>query len=112
MTPDRNSTRYGEHWEKPFLYLAHSATKGKCCWCLTRESGEIHHAMYQDEKGLITDREIIGKHVFPVCKTCHVKTNQEGCHGRKYWITGKKNLNRNTDAAYERLRVGFKLLTR
>ena len=107
----QHSDRYGDRWDKPFLFLAHSGTRGTCCWCLVRLSEEIHHAMYEDDRGAIKDREIIGKHIFPVCKKCHSKTNQEGVHGRQQWISRKGNLNHNTDVAYDRLLVGYKLLS-
>jgi len=107
-----NSDRYGERWDKPFLFLAHSATRGACCWCLVNQSEEIHHAYYRDDEGPIIDREIIGTNIFPVCKRCHIKSNQAGCHGRKYWLSGKGQYNRNTPDAIDRLKVGYKLLTR
>jgi hypothetical protein len=66
--------------------------------------------MYEDDRGSICDREIIGQHVFPVCKTCHSKQNREGVHSSKFWVTGKGNKNRNTDVAIDRLKLGFKLL--
>ena len=106
MNPDR----YGEKWDKPFLFLAHSSTRGVCCWCMVNRSEEIHHAMYQDDRGSIKDRERIGKHIFPVCKKCHSKSNQDGVHGNRHWIKRQGNRNRNTDRAYDRLRLGYKLL--
>jgi hypothetical protein len=105
------SDRYGSHWDKPFLFLAHSGTNGVCCWCLKSPSDEIHHARYRDSRGLIVDREVIGRDVFPVCKSCHSNMNPNGCHGSKHWITGRGNDNRNTDPAVKRLELGYKLLS-
>jgi hypothetical protein len=103
--------RYGEHWDRPFLFLAHTATGGKCCWCLNRNSEQVHHACYRDEKGPIKDREIPGIHVFPICKHCHSKSNPNGCHSPRHWVTRQGDRNRNTDAAKARLVLGYKLLS-
>jgi hypothetical protein len=67
--------------------------------------------MYQDEHGAISDREICGTHVFPVCKRCHSKSNPSGVHGARNWVTGRGSANRNTDAALQRLKLGYKLLS-
>jgi hypothetical protein len=77
---------------------------------MSARSEEIHHALYQDEHGSIRDREIIGQHIFPVCKACHTKSNPKGCHGKANWISGQGNGNRNTTTAYDRLQLGYKLL--
>ncbi len=103
--------RYGDRWDKPFLFLAHSGTNGVCCWCLKNPSGEIHHARYRDSRGSIVNREVIGRDIFPVCKKCHHKANPAGCHGGKYWITGRGDNNHNTGAAVKRLELGYKLLS-
>jgi hypothetical protein len=108
---DRQPDRYGPNWTKAFLYLAHTATGGRCCWCLKADSEEIHHARYQDDRGSIVDREVIGQHVFPVCAHCHGKSNPQGVHGADHWITGRGQGNRNTIGAMQRLKAGYSILS-
>jgi hypothetical protein len=103
--------RYGDNWTPAFLYLAHTATGGRCCWCLSADSKEIHHAVYEDSRGPIVDREIVGRHVFPVCSDCHDKGNPKGVHAPANWIKGRGNQNRNTIGAIDRLKTGYAILS-
>jgi len=94
--------RYGNPRKyKQQCAIAHRATHGLCCVCVTGKSEELHHAFY--------GKDIIGVSTFPVCLRCHTTI----CHSRENWITDPKDPvwgNRNTDKFRQRIQTGYRLL--
>jgi hypothetical protein len=99
--------RYGENWGI-LSKKCKDSLNGKCCYPNCKNNAkEAHHAVYQNEKGAIAGREIIGEHIFPLCMRHHVMA-----HNGRNWTFGKmpppKLDSCNTPNFIEKMKKGFK----
>jgi hypothetical protein len=102
--------RYAPNWGAISLECIRS-TKGICCYLnCTNQAIASHHGLYQDDEGSVAGREIIGVHIFPLCKDHHSVSHEEGAHHYRNWISKCRNprlTNRNTVSYYLKLREGW-----
>lgn len=110
MPKHNYDARYSETWDNAHLWLYHIAVNGKCCYCLTSTSQEVHHVRYVADDGAPNaGREILGTDIFPVCKDCH----RNVIHSCSNWIVDRVNpdYNRSTPETVQRLRIGYVILS-
>jgi len=104
--------RYSKEWKSGKVQaIAHQKTGGRCCYCLSRESTEIHHALYKTPFGLVKhmERASIGTALFPVCDRCHHGI----LHDKKHWRYDNSDPvfgSGNDPETISKLRFGYKLL--
>lgn len=96
--------RYPANWQSISVNAKRMCPK--CCYCLDADSKETHHVRYRDAQGLLLDRVIPGKDIFPVCESCHRK-----CHSKTNWVVNKSDnsKNKNRKNLVGRLKVGWML---
>lgn len=99
-------SRYSENWSR-IAQIAVKTVNNHCCLCLQRHHYlEVHHAVYCDKiSPKIAGKELVGVHIFPLCKPCH-----HIAHKPENWKKDRQNPvtgNRNTIDFYLRLIDGF-----
>jgi len=102
--------RYSDSW-MALTAKARAKVKNHCCLCFKKTGRlECHHVVYSNKKGAIAGSEMVGVHVFPLCKPCH-----KIAHNKKNWIydnTDPVLKNRNTVEFYRTLRKNYQKITK